>query len=34
VIALQQRSWRDVYLAHLAADLAMVVLFAVVVLPG
>jgi len=32
-IALQQRSWRDVYLAHLAADVAMVVLFALVVLP-
>ncbi len=34
VIALEQRSWRDVYLAHLVADLAMVVLFALVVLPA
>jgi membrane protease YdiL (CAAX protease family) len=33
-IALQQQSWRDVYLAHLAADIAMVVLFALLVLPG
>lgn len=32
-VALAQGSWRVVYAAHLAADLAMVVLFVVVVLP-
>ncbi len=34
VIVLEQRSWRDVYLAHLVADLAMAVLFALVILPA
>jgi hypothetical protein len=32
-IAMTQRSWRAVYVAHLAADLAMVVLFVMMVLP-
>ena len=32
-LALQQRSWRDVYLAHLIADIAMAILFAVMILP-
>ncbi|MEZ4386285.1 MAG: CPBP family intramembrane glutamic endopeptidase [Candidatus Krumholzibacteriia bacterium] len=33
-VAMHQGGWRDTYLAHLAADLAMVVLFALVVLPA
>ncbi len=32
-LSLRQDGWRDAYLTHLAADLAMVVLFALVVLP-
>ncbi len=32
-IAMAERSWRAVYIAHLAADVAMVVLFVLIVLP-
>jgi len=32
-LAVRQHSWRDAYLAHLAADAAMVILFVVMILP-